>query len=60
MKTLLHLKAIFEYLGGCGTLPPGGFALPPGSILWGVIWGALLCIIAVFCGQTSKFIYVDF
>jgi hypothetical protein len=60
MKTILRLKAIIEYLGGCGTKPPEGFAFPLDSLLWGLIWGALCCVIAVFCGQTSKFIYIDF
>ena len=60
MKTFLRLKAIFEYLGGYGDQPPEGFALPLNSWLWGVVWALLLCVIAVFCGQTSKFIYIDF
>jgi len=30
------------------------------SIFWGVWWGFLLYTIIMFCGQTSKFIYIDF
>ncbi len=30
------------------------------SVSWGVWWGMLLYVIVLFCGQTSKFIYIDF
>jgi hypothetical protein len=30
------------------------------SPLWGLWWGILLIIALIFCGQSSKFIYIDF
>ena len=30
------------------------------SLLWPLWWGILLGIILLFCGQSSKFIYIDF
>ena len=60
MKMLLRLKSILEYLGGYGETPP----LPvPASLapwLWGFWWALLALLVIAFCGQTSKFIYIDF
>ena len=56
----MTLKCALEYLGGaqdgCATLLPrlGNWAF------WGLWWGALSALIYVFCGQSSKFIYIDF
>ncbi len=53
---------ICEYLEGCREeLPPTSF----GRILtsgWarGLWWALLTAAILMFCGQTSKFIYIDF
>lgn len=53
-------KTACEYLGGERDSPPPGLPLRLGSPFWGVWWGVLFCIIVVFCGQSSKFIYIDF
>lgn len=60
MKTLLWLKAFLELLGGCGTPAPAGAAWIERGWVRGLWWGALLVVIILFCGQTSKFIYIDF
>lgn len=60
MKFWPQLKAALEYLGGVTDTPPPGFPLPLSSPLWGLWWGLLACLIAIFSGQTSKFIYIDF
>src|SRR5207237_305701 len=39
---------------------PPGFPVSIWSPLWGLWWGVLLCVILLFCGQSSKFIYIDF
>jgi hypothetical protein len=60
MRTVIALKNLCEYFGGESDMPPiaGRFGLD--SPLWGVWWGILGLIIALFCGQSSKFIYIDF
>ena len=60
MPVLSWLKHASEYLGGGRDCPPAGFPLSPGSPLWGLWWGALTALIVLFCGQSSKFIYIDF
>jgi hypothetical protein len=60
MKQLLFWKTLLEYLEGAADAPPGGVRLPLSSAWWGVLWGVLVCVILLFCGQTSKFIYIDF
>jgi hypothetical protein len=57
---LRWLKRAMDYLGGAEDEPPAGFNLDPGSWMWGVWWAALSLVIALFCGQTSRFIYIDF
>ena len=54
------VKHTCEYIGGEQDEPPVGLPLSIRSPLWGLWWGALLCVILVFCGQSSKFIYIDF
>jgi len=61
MKTLDRLKHICEYLGGArdevAEAAPGFLR----SSLWRGFWWGILCGgILLFCGQTSKFIYIDF
>ena len=57
----LHwFKLAMDYLGGAEDEPPSGFSLDLGSWLWGAWWAALTLVIALFCGQTSRFIYIDF
>jgi len=60
MNTLIWLKTLLEYLGGSTDAPPAKVKLPLSSLWWGFWWGVLACVIALFCGQTSKFIYIDF
>ena len=61
MKIMMTwFKHVLEYLAGERDTPPDGFALPLNSIWWGILWGLLLCLITLFCGQGSKFIYIDF
>jgi hypothetical protein len=55
-----HLKQTFEYLGGERDDKPPYLPFPLTSPLWGIWWGILLVVILVFCGQSSKFIYIDF
>ena len=54
------LKRFLEHLNGCSdwwneerrsTLP---------GWVWGLWWTVLLAVIALTCGQSSKFIYIDF
>lgn len=54
------MKALLEYLGGSRDEAPPWLRLPLSSIFWGLWWGFLLCLIVFFCGQSSKFIYIDF
>ena len=60
MDRLRWFKLAMDYLGGAEDEPPSGFSLDLGSWLWGVWWAALTLVIALFCGQTSRFIYIDF
>jgi hypothetical protein len=55
---LRQLKHFFDYIGGSEEELPIGIKLP----LWwrGLWWGILAGLILLFCGQTSKFIYIDF
>jgi hypothetical protein len=54
------IKQLLEYVGGERDTPPPGFSLSLTSVWWGIWWGLLACLIALFCGQGSKFIYIDF
>jgi hypothetical protein len=54
------IKHLLEYLGGELDTPPPGIKLPLDAYWWGLWWGLLLVVILFFCGQSSKFIYIDF
>lgn len=54
------MKTLLEYIGGSSDQPPEWLRLPLRSPLWGLWWGLLLCVIVFVCGQSSKFIYIDF
>ena len=60
MKTLESIKAICEFIGGSRDT----LATIPSARCWfwirGLWWGLLVGAIILFCGQTSKFIYIDF
>lgn len=59
MKIFLWFKTFFDYIGGAAEEPPRG--IPPlNGWLRGLWWGFLIGAILLFCGQTSKFIYIDF
>jgi hypothetical protein len=61
MGTLIWLKQVLDYLGGAADYPPERspqFLTNP--IFLGLWWGALIVLVVVFSGQTSKFIYIDF
>ena len=60
MKTITWIKSVCEFLQGCGTPPPHGVAPLDRAWLRGLWWGALLGAIILFCGQSSRFIYIDF
>ena len=60
MKTLTWIKAVCEFLQGCGTPAPAGVAHHDRAWLRGLWWGALLGAIILFCGQSSRFVYIDF
>ena len=60
MKLFAWTKHAVEYLGGSRDNPPVGFPLSVRSLAWGVLWTALAGVILLFCGQSSKFIYIDF
>jgi hypothetical protein len=61
IRLLNELKSGFEYLGGVTGDPPE--SLPKwlqSPLWWGIWWAALILLILIFSGQTSKFIYIDF
>jgi hypothetical protein len=57
---ILWMKQLLEYLGGASDNPPSRLKMSLGSPWWGLWWGLLLVLILMFCGQSSKFIYIDF
>jgi hypothetical protein len=60
MGIAMWLKQACEFLGGERDEGPPGFPIGLRSPLWGLWWGILGCAILMFCGQSSKFIYIDF
>jgi hypothetical protein len=60
MKPLNKFILICEYLQGCGEPPPPGLTFMSSPVWRGIWWGLLTGAILLFCGQTSKFIYIDF
>lgn len=60
MKHLLFIKAVCEYLEGLGDKPPVRVPDWLTPWLWGAWWILLAVLIILFCGQTSKFLYIDF
>ena len=61
MNLLDRIKSICEYIGGARD---EAVEQTPrflrGSLWRGLWWGVLAGAILMFCGQTSKFIYIDF
>lgn len=61
MNLLTWATQLLEFLGGSRDQAPAAFPLSlQQPLLWGIWWGALSLLIYVFCGQSSKFIYIDF
>ena len=60
MNPLTWLKSLCEFLQGCDTPAPAGAKLIDQAWLRGLWWGALLGAVILFCGQSSRFIYIDF
>jgi hypothetical protein len=60
MKFVQFTTYLLEYLGGCRPAPPRGWHWLASSYLRGLWWAVLAGAIILFCGQTSKFIYIDF
>jgi hypothetical protein len=57
---LSWIKHFFDYLGASREEPPPGAAFLASPLWLGIWWGVLIGLILLFCGQTSKFIYIDF
>ena len=56
----LALKSLVEILGGRQEPSAGMSWLRSTSLFWGLWWGVLLILVLIFCGHSSKFIYIDF
>jgi hypothetical protein len=54
------IKNFFDYLGASREEPPIGASFLASPWWLGLWWGLLIGLILLFCGQTSKFIYIDF
>jgi len=59
-RWLQSVKAICDYAAGAGDEAPDGWPAMPMTWAWAMWWGALTLVIVLFCGQASKFIYIDF
>ena len=57
---LRSFKNICDYIGGSREEAPGHIPLFASPWWFGLWWGLLAGVILLFCGQTSKFIYIDF
>ena len=57
---LSWFKNVFDYLGGSCEEPPEGMPFLASPWWLGIWWGLMIGLILLFCGQTSKFIYIDF
>jgi len=57
---LTDLRNTMEYLGGERDDPPQFLTNAPLWLLRCAVWIAAIALIYAFCGQTSKFIYIDF
>jgi hypothetical protein len=58
--SLRHFKNLCDYIGGSREEPSPFFAFLASPLWLGIWWGVLAGLILLFCGQTSKFIYIDF
>ncbi len=61
VETLLWIKHLIDYVAGAADEPPlGAPNFVTSAVFVGIWWAALLVMITIFSGQTSKFIYIDF
>ncbi len=60
MNLLNHFKDVCEYLEGAREELPQELAILSSPLVRACWWGLLAGVILLFCGQTSKFIYIDF
>lgn len=60
MKLIRWVTWGLEYLGGSRDEAPAGLPNLSNPLFWGIWWGTLSLVIYIFCGQSSKFIYIDF
>lgn len=60
MRQHLIVRDWIEYLGGARDEAPAGWPTRWSWLILGLWWGLAIAGIACFCGQTSKFIYIDF
>ena len=55
------IKDALEYLAGERDDAPPGFPVTLGMWwFWAAWWAAMVIVVYVFSGQSSKFIYIDF
>jgi hypothetical protein len=59
-RWLLSIKHAADYAAGVDDDAPDALPLTPSAWTWALWWGALTLVIALCCGQASKFIYIDF
>jgi hypothetical protein len=60
MNLLRRLRELADYVGGCADAVPPGVPIGLASWIWALWWGVLSLLVIVFCGQATKFIYIDF
>jgi hypothetical protein len=57
---LTTFRATLDYLGGSRDDAPQLLAGPLGAAARCAVWLLAIALIYAFCGQSSKFIYIDF
>jgi hypothetical protein len=57
---LSTFRAVLEYLGGSRDDAPKLLTGRFGGVVRCVVWVLAILLIYAFCGQSSKFIYIDF
>lgn len=57
---LQSFKNVCDFIGGSREEAPERIPLLASPWWFGLWWGLLAGVILLFCGQTSKFIYIDF
>lgn len=61
VETLIWIKQLIDYIAGAADEPPAGApSFVASAVFVGIWWAALLVMITIFSGQTSKFIYIYF